>query len=51
MDRQAQRHTNGKKRCLAAGNSNGDEKALKAAQKHGWSIISRKREWRKVFPG
>ena len=40
-----------KKRCLAAGNSNGDEKALKAAQKHGWSIISMKREWRKVFPG
>ena len=50
MDRQAQRHTNGKKRCLAAGNSNGDEKALKAAQRSGWSIISMRSDWRQVFP-
>jgi hypothetical protein len=50
MDRQAQRHTNGKKRCLAAGNSNGDEKALKAAQRRDWSIISMRSDWRQGFP-
>jgi len=29
----------------------GAEKAISAAQTHGWTTISMQREWRKVFPG
>ena len=29
----------------------GAEKVLSAAQTHGWTTVSMKREWRKIFPG
>ena len=29
----------------------GAEKAISAAQTHGWTTVSMKREWRAVFPG
>ena len=29
----------------------GAEKVLSIAQTHGWTTVSMKREWRKIFPG
>jgi hypothetical protein len=29
----------------------GAEKVLSTARTHGWTTVSMKREWRKVFPG